>query len=269
MSKRIGFLLGGLALSGVLAWGSEELSSRLQAQLAQLSQLRLAQTGGIGDFSRVDVKNESGALVMQAGWQDETTAFTNRGDGAILVSDFNGNARVLVAAVPTLSGAGTVGEVGVFDAGGNVTAIMSAEVGFVSDRGDIAEHFESSERSIEPGSVMVLDPENPGSLKRSSRAYDRRVAGVASGAQNYRPGMMLGSRDRENAVPVTLTGTVYCKVTTTNGAIQAGDLLTTSGVPGYAMRATDPAQSQGAILGKAMQDFDGVSGVILILASLQ
>jgi hypothetical protein len=33
-------------------------------------------------------------------------------------------------------------------------------------------------------------------------------------------------------VPVTLSGTAYCLASSVNGAIKAGDLLTTSAVPG-------------------------------------
>jgi hypothetical protein len=268
MNKRFVLALGCLVLGGVVVWASEKMDAR-QEKLTQLAQIRLAQVTNTGEFSRVDVKNDLQTTVVSAGWQSETTAFTNRGDGTVLVSDFNGNVRTLVAAGPKLSGSGTVGTVAVFDSGGAVAAYMDGESGFYSKNGDIAEHFNSSETGVEPGSVMIVDPENPGSLRRSARAYDRRVAGVASGAQDYRPGMMLGSRALANGVPVTLTGTVYCKVTSANGAIVAGDLLTTADVPGHAMKATDATKSQGAILGKAMEDFDGESGVILILAALQ
>jgi hypothetical protein len=62
---------------------------------------------------------------------------------------------------------------------------------------------------------------------------------------------------------------VYCLATNANGAIRAGDLLTTSAVPGHAMKATERAAAQGAILGKAMEDLKGDRGLILALASLQ
>jgi len=41
----------------------------------------------------------------------------------------------------------------------------------VSNAGDVA-----------PGTVLVIDPDNPGKLTVSSRAYDRGVAGVVAGA---------------------------------------------------------------------------------------
>ncbi|MBN2089011.1 hypothetical protein JW964_05340, partial [candidate division KSB1 bacterium] len=47
------------------------------------------------------------------------------------------------------------------------------------------------------------------------------------------------------------------KVSLENGPIEHGDLLTTSSIPGYAMKATDPEKSFQSIVGKALQSFDG------------
>ena len=54
-----------------------------------------------------------------------------------------------------------------------------------------------------------------------------------------------------------------------NGAIQPGDLLTTSGVPGRAMKVTDHAKAAGAILGKAMTGLGDGQGMVLVLVTLQ
>ena len=136
--------------------------------------------------------------------------------------------------------------------------------------GDIAEVFPAAPAARESGSVLVIDPENAGALRLSTRAYDRRVAGVVSGAKDLRPGVTLrGFADGPDKATVTLTGTVYCLATGANGAIKAGDLLTTSEIPGYAMKATDPEASRGAILGKAMEDLRAERGLVLVLASLQ
>ncbi|MCB1126982.1 MAG: hypothetical protein KDM81_10825, partial [Verrucomicrobiae bacterium] len=68
---------------------------------------------------------------------------------------------------------------------------------------------------------------------------------------------------------VALSGRVYVNANTTAGAIEPGDLLTTSGVPGEAMKAADPERSRGAILGKAMTRLDEASGTVLVLVTLQ
>jgi hypothetical protein len=145
--------------------------------------------------------------------------------------------------------------------------MLDGNAGLLSVAADLAEAFPAP--LVAAGSVMVLDPLHPGALLMSSTPYDRRVAGVASGAKDYRPAITLGALDPARKLPVTLSGTTYCLATRANGAIHVGDLLTTSAIPGHAMRATDARASQGAILGKAMEDLRGERGPILILASLQ
>jgi hypothetical protein len=54
-----------------------------------------------------------------------------------------------------------------------------------------------------------------------------------------------------------------------NGPIEPGDLLTTSSAPGQAMKVTDHARAQGAILGKAMTGLSEGNGMVLVLVALQ
>jgi hypothetical protein len=68
---------------------------------------------------------------------------------------------------------------------------------------------------------------------------------------------------------VALTGRVYCWADASDGPIQPGDLLTTSNVPGHAMKVTDHGQAQGAIIGKAMTGLEASRGLVLVLVSLQ
>jgi hypothetical protein len=46
-------------------------------------------------------------------------------------------------------------------------------------------------------------------------------------------------------------------------------LLTTSSVPGYAMKVTDHSRAAGAILGKAMTALSEGKGMVLVLVTLQ
>lgn len=150
------------------------------------------------------------------------------------------------------------------------TFMLDGNSGLVSFAGDVAESFPSVGALADPGSVLVIAEGSPGAVTLSTRPYDRRVAGIAAGANDYKPGITLrGLAPLPGAVPVTLTGTAYCLASDENGPIRAGDLLTTSSLPGYAMRASDPARSHGAILGKAMEDLKGARGSVLVLASLQ
>jgi hypothetical protein len=116
--------------------------------------------------------------------------------------------------------------------------------------------------NLGPGDVVVIDEPDDDRvlLAKSSRPYDHRVAGVISDAT--RAGLVIGGShpsdiERKDVMPIALAGRVLTKVTAENGAIRAGDLLTTSTTAGYAMKATTP----GHTLGKALQSFDaGQSG---------
>jgi hypothetical protein len=134
---------------------------------------------------------------------------------------------------------------------------------------DCAEDFDISEpERIEPGTVMVIDQE--GSLRPSQQAYDRRVAGVVSGAGNHRPGIILGRHQvQENKIPLALVGKVYCKVDAAYSTIDVGDLLTTSLTPGHAMKAEDHIKAFGAMIGKALNRLEGGQGLIPILVAFQ
>lgn len=137
---------------------------------------------------------------------------------------------------------------------------------------DVAEPFEVSSPSgeIPQGSVVVIDEENPGLLKVSSQPYDTRVAGVLSGANGINPGIQMQQQGLlEGGKNVALTGRVYVLADAASGAIKPGDLLTTSATPGHAMKVSDRAKAQGAILGKAMTGLKEGQGMVLVLVTLQ
>jgi hypothetical protein len=115
---------------------------------------------------------------------------------------------------------------------------------------------------------MVID--ESGGLTPSSRSYDKRVAGVISGAGEFRPGVILGRQEREtDRMPVALVGKVFCKVDADVSSIEVGDLLSTSDTPGHAMKASDPSRAFGSIIGKALRPLTAGQGQISILVALQ
>src|SRR5262249_40590022 len=131
---------------------------------------------------------------------------------------------------------------------------------------DLAEPFELSEatRAVPQGAVVVIDKQNPGHLKMSDRPYDTRVAGVVSRANCINPGIQMHREGLlEGGKNVALTGRVYVQADATGGAIEPGDLLTTSSTPGHAMKVSDHARAQGAILGKAMTGLSEGNGMVL------
>ena len=159
-------------------------------------------------------------------------------------------------------GIGTINPATTLDVNGAVTIRGGA---------DIVEGFDSvCGTAFEPGTVLVIDAANPGMLTCAESAYDKKVAGVVSGAGGVQPGIKLGQDGvMDGDIPVAMTGRVYVKATASNGAIEPGDLLTTADLAGHAMKATDGDRLDGTVIGKAMGSLDSGEGLVLVLVNLQ
>jgi len=153
----------------------------------------------------------------------------------------------------------------------DVNGTTRTEVLQITGGADVAEPFEvAAAEDVPPGALVVIDEGNPGQLKLSDCPYDTKVAGVVSGAGGVNPGLTLSQRGvMGGGVNVALTGRVYALADASNGPIEPGDMLTTSGTPGHAMRAADPQRSYGAVIGKAMTPLREGRGLVLVLVSLQ
>jgi hypothetical protein len=142
--------------------------------------------------------------------------------------------------------------------------------GDISLRGTtVAEDFELADANVPPGSVMVLTDD--GRLRASAQSYDKRVVGVLSGADDTRPGLVLGRQPGGGArrPPIALVGKTLCWADATSAPIAVGDLLTTSTTRGHAMRA-DPARTVGTTIGKALGPLErGKKALVPILVTLQ
>jgi len=134
---------------------------------------------------------------------------------------------------------------------------------------DCAEDFTiSGAAKIEPGTVMVLD--DRGGLRESFTPYDKRVAGVISGAGSFKPALILDRRESEmNRAPLALLGKVFCKVDASYGKVEIGDLLTTSPTLGHAMRVSEPGKAFGSVIGKALSPLSSGQALVPILVALQ
>jgi hypothetical protein len=174
---------------------------------------------------------------------------------------FNGNVVVY-----SYTGAGQVFTV-------NNDGTTQVDVLQIMGGADLSEQFDVNDNDMgaAPGMVVCIDPNHPGQLVVSEKAYDRTVAGIISGAGGIKTGMMMKQTDSvaDGAHPVALTGRVYVWADASDGTIQPGDLLTTSDVPGHAMKVTDYDRAHGATLGKAMTSLDSGRGLVLALVSLQ
>ena len=135
---------------------------------------------------------------------------------------------------------------------------------------DIAEAFEVEGlvTEFEPGDVMAISTERNRTITKSSEPYSTLVVGVYA----TKPGVLLTERNiddsHEDTVPLGVVGVIPTKVSSENGSIQRGDLLVTSSISGHAMKGTDREKLMGAVLGKALENFDGAgTGVIRVLVN--
>ncbi|MEW5702083.1 MAG: hypothetical protein AB1792_07640 [Candidatus Zixiibacteriota bacterium] len=228
---------------------------------------------GTAGGSRIRLYNGAGLVTMELD-ADESDAGDLR-----LANEEGFNSVVIQAAEAVGNGA----QIALYDSDSNATIVLDAEPGTgpgrvttqvleITGGADLAEQFtihpSASGAPPVPGAVVCLDPAHPGDLVVSDAAYCRTVAGIISGAGGVIPGMLMrqdGSA-ADGTHPVALTGRVYVLA---NGPVAVGDLLTTSGTPGHAMRVVDHELARGAIIGKAMTALDSGSGLVLALVSLQ
>ncbi len=127
-----------------------------------------------------------------------------------------------------------------------------------SGTADFAERFPVSE-STEPGDIIGIGTAG----NRKAQAGDSLLGVVSDTA------IVVGNSpegvDKSTNPVVGLVGQVKTKVSTVNGEIKAGDLITASGTPGVGMKATRP----GAIIGKALESFsnDGIGKILIYVNS--
>ncbi|MSR87243.1 VCBS repeat-containing protein, partial [Candidatus Peribacteria bacterium] len=127
---------------------------------------------------------------------------------------------------------------------------------------DLAEVYRTTDPGVLPGTVVSIDPDLLAGVKRSAAPYDKNMLGVIS----TDPGLTIGGKDLVDGkggrpVYLALAGRVPVLVTDEGGPIHAGDYLTSSPTPGYAMRANHG----GSIIGQALEDFtEGTHGAITV-----
>lgn len=191
----------------------------------------------------------------------------------------NGSGDSLVVNQGHASGSTTLlRNIAVFQSGGTRVARIDKlgrgyfNGGTQASGADVAEAFAvvGHRDAYEPGDVLVISPDHRRTVEKCSEAYSSLVSGVVA----TRPGVTLTERDvnadLSDLVLMGVIGVVPTKVSVENGAIRAGDMLVTSTKPGMAMKGTDRSRMLGAILGKALEPFDGPGeGLIQVLVTMK
>ena len=247
-------------------------------------------TGAGGSF--VVSNPSSGNFALTASSNGTGASFTAQATGTGGAAYFlNGASSATNVVNATTNGTGTVLYVNHTGASGNLALFQSGGVskaridklgvgyfngGTVNSGADVAEMFdiEGSRDSYEPGDVMVISESTDRTMEKSNEANSTKVAGVYA----TKPGVTLTEtgidENTDHMVPLGVIGVIPTKVCGENGAIKRGDLLVTASVKGHAMKAIskngDGVFPSGAILGKALENFDGNGkGLIKVLVNVK
>jgi len=108
----------------------------------------------------------------------------------------------------------------------------------------LATLYPTNVKNIKDGSI-VSNSEQGAIL--SIIPYDSQVLGVVS----RDAAIQISTNDSPSTIPVMSNGSLYVLVSTQQGNIQKGDYLTTSTIPGVAVKAT----KSGYVLGTALEDY--------------
>jgi len=131
----------------------------------------------------------------------------------------------------------------------NVYANLFVGIATTARYADLAEKY-VADQEYEPGTVLEFGGDYEVTLAQDGT---NRLAGIVSTDPAY---LMNSECVGTYVSSIALQGRVPCKV---RGKIHKGDMLTSAG-DGYAKKAVNP--QIGTIIGKALADFDGISGVI-------
>ena len=165
------------------------------------------------------------------------------------------NTATLALSVSNVSTATTAGTIAQRDVNGNLFANTFIGIASSSRYADLAERYEA-DAVYDVGTVLVIGGEKEVTV--TEKYADTRVVGIVSTNPAY---MMNSEAGNDETHPyIALKGRVPCKVI---GTIAKGDLLITSGYPGYATVGNNPAA--GTIIGKALGSQSEGFGVIEVL----
>jgi len=118
---------------------------------------------------------------------------------------------------------------------------------------DLAEMY-TADADYAPGTVLAFGGTHEVTI--STKSADTRVAGVVSANPSY---VMNATLLGDHVVTLALMGRVPTRVT---GSVRKGDMMVSAG-DGTAR--SEPSPRVGTVIGKAVEDFEGDSGVIEVV----
>jgi len=176
----------------------------------------------------------TGALLVNGGFGLRGTMYVNEQNSAIAIGN---------------GGTNGVGNIGASGATFNTAWIKSTSAQYA----DVAEKY-TADAVYESGTVLDFGGSEEVTLCDSDMS--RKLAGVVSTQPAY---LMNGALEGDTVITLALLGRVPCKV---RGPITKGAMLVSAG-DGYARAENLP--QVGSVIGKALEDFNGDTGVIEVV----
>lgn len=110
---------------------------------------------------------------------------------------------------------------------------------------------------VQKGMLVMIDPKNSKNVMPLTNKKDAAMQGIA--VEPNETAVSLGLDTKTNQVYVATNGKLKVLVSTQNGAVKKGDIISISALDGIGMKADS---GQNVILGRALTNFDGKQNVI-------
>jgi len=140
-------------------------------------------------------------------------------------------------------------------------------IGSLSDIGEYV-LVDGDANNYKPGDLLEASLNSAGVFVKSSKSYSKTLVGAVVGASAFiaggaNPSLIWDNGVLKNGVILSLSGQVQVKVSTDNGQILVGDFLTSSDIPGVAMKATKP----GRVVGIALENYGdlGIGKILMFM----
>jgi hypothetical protein len=236
---------GGVGITGALYIGGN-----LEAGSGSINS-----TGSLGNVASI----ETSGTIRTTGriWANANVISGSTTTGAIVIPNSGG----LGVGGNVNIGGSLIVTANIFPASNNVSNIGSLTSVFntvharatTASYADVAERY-TSDSQYEPGTVLHFGGDYE--VSQCNVDHCARIAGVVSTNPAY---LMNNTLISEYVVDVALLGRVPCKV---EGTITKGDMLVSAG-NGRARAEANPRV--GSVVGKALENFEGESGVIEVV----
>lgn len=215
--------------------------------------IRLTPAGGDAETDTFRIRRGSGVCTGTQVGSDITIATTMTGVSPIAVINVIDSPATISAQTYTLCGLSSTAT-----SPNTIPHIVLTITEIAAAGADLAELYSTTDRSIESGDVVAIDPQVEKGVLKTLGAADPLAIGIVS----TMPGLLMNDGVEGNhLVQVSLAGRVPVKVNLENGAIEPGDYLTSSSEPGVAMKTS----GVGPVIAQALSSYDG-EGVGIVLA---